>query len=106
MERAVTETLSQCRQILAGHYGPRFKGLVLYGSMAGRRAIPASDIDVLVLLGEPFDYSRDLRQIVDLLYPVQLETSRLISAKPASVVDYAQGRVQLYRNAKREGVVL
>ncbi|MBN1868719.1 hypothetical protein JW916_15670, partial [Candidatus Sumerlaeota bacterium] len=38
------------------------------------------------------------------LYPVQLESDRLISAKPAPVDEFEQGRTQLYRNAKREGV--
>ncbi len=102
----VTETLKRCRALLAAHYGPRFRGLVLYGSAAGRRSSPASDIDMLVLLSEPFDYSKELRQVIDLLYPVQLDSQRLISAKPASLSDYEQGRIQLYRNAKRQGVVV
>lgn len=40
----------------------------------------ASDIDLLVLLSTPFDYFAELRQIVDLLYPIQLESEQLISA--------------------------
>jgi hypothetical protein len=42
----------------------------------------------------------------DLLYPIQLESAHLISAKPAAVDDYQRGALQLYRNAKREGVAL
>ena len=100
------QTLKRCKVVLADHYGQQFKGLVLYGSMARRRPQPTSDIDLLVLLSEPFDYFRELRQIIDLLYPVQLDTDRLLSAKPAAVDDYERGRIQLYRNAKREGVIL
>jgi hypothetical protein len=44
-----------------------------------------------------------LRRIVDLLYPVQLESERLISAKPAMAAEFEQGRLQLYCHAKREG---
>jgi len=101
---AVAETLNKCRTALQRHYGARFKGLVLYGSVAREQASPESDIDLLVLLTKPFDYFQELRQIVDLLYPIQLESDRLISAKPAPVDEFEAGSVQLYRNAKREGV--
>jgi predicted nucleotidyltransferase len=95
--------VEQCKTALAEHYGPRFAGLLLYGSMARNKADAASDIDLLVLLHQPFDYFRELRTIVDLLYPVQLESERLISAKPALVNEFEEGHSQLYRNAKREG---
>ena len=97
------EVITQCKTILESYYGPRFKGLVLYGSVARNQASPASDIDLLVLLNNPFDYFAELRQIVDVLYPVQLESDRLISAKPVLVDDFEEGSIQLYRNARREG---
>jgi len=102
----VTQVLGECRAILQNHYGSRFKGLVLYGSMAREQARPGSDIDVLVLLMGPFDYLQELRHIIDLLYPVQLDTDQLISAKPAPVDEFEAGSIQLYRNAKREGILL
>ena len=102
----VSETLKRCRIVLADHYGQRLKGLVLYGSVARRQARPGSDIDMLVLLSQPFDYFKELRQIVDLLYPIQLDTDQLLSAKPAGFDDYERGRIQLYRSAKRQGVML
>jgi predicted nucleotidyltransferase len=101
---AITEAIQKCRAILERHYGSQFRGLVLYGSVARHQASSDSDIDLLVLLGEPFDYFRELRQIVDLLYTVQLDTEQLISALPASVEDFDAGSIQLYRNAKREGI--
>ena len=100
----VAELLKRAKQTLERHYGSRYRGLVLYGSVARNQAGPGSDIDLLVLLAQPFDYFRELRQIIDLLYPIQLESDRLISAKPAPVEDYQQGSIQLYRNALREGV--
>jgi len=96
----------RCKTVLERHYGSRFKGLVLYGSMARSRAGPSSDIDLLVLLSKPFDYFYELRQIVDLLYPLQIESERLISAKPAAMDEFEYGNLQLYRNAKREGLFL
>lgn len=100
------EIAHKCKSVLASHYGSQFRGLVLYGSVARRQADAVSDIDLLVLLNPPFDYFRELRHIIDLLYPLQLESEQLISAKPAALDEFEQGVIQLYRHAQREGVWL
>lgn len=96
----------KCKNSLVSHYGSRLKGVILYGSMARDQASGGSDIDLLVLLSKPFDYFRELHQIIDLLYPIQLESEQLISAKPAAFDDFEQRAIQLYRNAKREGLAV
>jgi len=105
-QMAITDVARKCRTILERYYGSQFKGLVLYGSVARNQARPGSDIDLLVLLDEPLDYFRELRQIVDLLYSVQLDTDQLISALPAPIDEFEAGSIQLYRNAKREGILV
>lgn len=106
MSMTTADITRRCKNILVDHYGPRFRGLILYGSMVRDQAGTDSDIDLLVLLSESFDYFQELHQIIDLLYPVQLESEQLISAKPAAIDDYEQRTIQLYRNAKREGLAL
>ena len=76
---------------------------MLYGSVAREQADLSSDIDLLVLLNQPFDFFKELRQIIDLLYDIQLESDQLISAKPAAAEAFNRGSIQLYRNAQREG---
>jgi predicted nucleotidyltransferase len=98
--------LLKCKKTLARIYGERLKGLILYGSMARKESAPASDIDLLVLLTPPVDYFTELWRLVDVLYPIQLESERLISAKPVSIADYEAGKISLYRNAKREGIAV
>lgn len=100
------DLLHKCKRILSQHYRQQFQGLVLHGSTARGEAVESSDIDLLVLLQEPFDYFNELRQIIDLLYPVQLEADKLISAKPVSDREYELGSLHLYRSAKREGVLV
>lgn len=65
-----------------------------------------SDIDLLVLLRGDLDYFQELRTLVDLLFPLQLDAARVISALPAAAEEYRRGTLQLYRNAAREGLAL
>ena len=106
MTRATNNVLRQCRARLKAHYGDRLAAVVLYGSEARGEATPDSDIDLLVLLHGPFERLKELRAIVDVLYPLQLESNRLLSARPAAVKDYERGSLQLYRNAKRDGIAV
>jgi len=100
------QIVERCRQVLTAFYGQRLVGVVLYGSQARAGGDRESDIDLLVLLGPPFDYFAELRQITELLYPVQLVSDQLISAKPADAAEYEAGAIQLYRNARAEGIAL
>ena len=99
-------TLAHCKQRLQQHYADRLKVLILYGSAAKQQLTPQSDLDLLVLLEPPLDYFQELRAIVDLLYPLQLDSSHWISAKPAATTEFEQGLTQLYRNIHQEGMVL
>src|SRR5688500_2380919 len=105
-EKIVGQIVQKCKEALFRYYGSRMKGLIIYDSIARGEADLASDIDLLVLLSAPFDYFVELRQIVDILYPIQLESEKLISAKPALASDYDVGTISLYRNARREGVAV
>lgn len=96
--------LARCREALELAYGRQLHGLVLYGSEARGEADAESDIDLLVLLAEPFDRFAEMRRIIEVLYPIQLDSGRLISARPAGVREYRAGRLRLYRNVLREGV--
>lgn len=100
----ISEVVRKCKAALESHYGSQFKDLILYGSVARNQADSMSDIDLLVLLSKPFNYFSELRQIIDMLYPIQLESEQLISARPVPSDEFERGSIQLYRNAKREGI--
>ncbi len=102
----IAATLAICKRVLIEHYGDRLQTLILFGSATTAKLTPTSDLDLLVVLSPPFDYFRELRSLVDMLYPLQLEASHWISAKPALASEFAAGKTQLYRNIQREGVVL
>jgi predicted nucleotidyltransferase len=98
--------LDRCREALARHYGTRLRKVILFGSAARGQAGVESDLDLLVVLEGPVDVVGEIRVLTDLLFPIQLESDRYISAQAASADDYENGRIQLYRNIQREGVAL
>lgn len=100
------EVLDQVRVRLEAAFGPRLKGVVLYGSEARQEAGPDSDIDLMVLLEGPVHFGRDLETIIHALYPLQLEIDRLIDAWPADIQSYDAQDFAIYRHAHREGVML
>ena len=102
----VNEVVKKCKMALESHYGTQLKGVILYGSTARNQADSMSDIDLLVLLSQPFDYFSELRQVIDMLYPIQMESEQLISARPVPLDEFECGSIQLYRNAKRDGVLV
>ncbi len=99
------ELLAEIKQRLLRAHGRRLRGVVLYGSEARHDARPDSDIDLLVLLDGPIDYSRDLRVNIDALYDLVLSLERPISAMPVDIVTYETAAYPLYRNAKAQGMV-
>ena len=102
----VSEILKKCKSILEEHYKARLQAIFLYGSAARKELMANSDIDLLVVLPGPFDYGQELRTIVDLLYPLQLEASHWISASPAEADKFMAATSQLYRNIHQEGIKL
>ena len=98
--------IQKCKEILEGYYGDRFAGLLLYGSQVRGQEGPGSDIDLLVLIKGSFDYFQEIWNLAELLYPLQLESDRLLSVKPAALRDFQAGALQFYRNARREGITI
>ena len=98
--------LARIKSRLQAVYGDRLRGVVLYGSEARGQATPDSDVDILVLLTGPVALGCELRTVIEALYPLQLETDRVLEAFPVDAADYLRGDYAWYRNAQQEGIQL
>lgn len=99
------EIILKCKEVLAKQYGKRLKGVILYGSTARGESKTASDIDLLVLPDSPLDYFAELRNLIDVLYPIQLESEQLISAKPVLFNDFEMGWSRYIEALKEKGLL-
>jgi predicted nucleotidyltransferase len=104
MDRA--KLLERVKAGLSQAFGPRFRGLLLFGSEARGTARPDSDIDFLVLLAGPIERQKDLATIIDVVYPLEEELTgfRPISAIPVDEAVFEAQEWPLHINAKREGI--
>ncbi len=96
----------EIRTRLESAFQERLKGVLLFGSKARGDALAESDIDLMVLLDEPVRLGIDLQRIVDALYPLQLELDAPIHALPVPIGSFEAGEYGVYRNARREGMML
>jgi uncharacterized protein len=102
-----SELLQRIKERLRALYGPRFRGLVLYGSVARGDDGEESDIDLLCLLEGPVETIKETLRLTGELYPLQLEYLDMpISVKVVDVDDYEDGSYPLVIEAKKEGVLV
>lgn len=87
-------------KVLIAHYGDRLQSLILFGSVARQTPSPNSDIDLLVVLKPPFDYFQELSNLVDILYPLQLEALLLYGHRRLSLDFWAAKQaIALFKSA-------
>jgi predicted nucleotidyltransferase len=104
MDRATVN--QEIKRRLTTAYGGRLRGVVVYGSEARGEATEDSDIDVMVLLDGPLSLWEDIKTGVAATYDLAVELGRPIHPDPVDWQEYEKGDFALYRNVKREGIVL
>lgn len=90
---------------LAGVYGERYRGLVLFGSYARGEASEGSDVDLLLLLeGEVESWKEYIGKVEPIKWPLSLESGYVLSVFPVNVEDYRSAWKPFLMNARKEGV--
>lgn len=105
--RKIWKALRDLKKGLVEIYGDQLKAVYLFGSFArGEGKLPDSDIDVMIVLNGEFNYWKTYERASNLIASLSLENDIVISAKFASGMKYAQSKMPLYINARREGVAV
>ena len=103
----IKKILSELKKRLSEIYGDQLKAVYLYGSYArGDAHPPDSDIDVMIVLKGEFDYWEASKRSSELIASLSLENDVVISRTFASETVYADSKLPLYINVRKEGVAV
>jgi DNA polymerase sigma len=106
MNDKLVAILGELRHYLESLYGERLVKLVLFGSQARGDARADSDIDILIVLKEPFNYSHESERISFIVAPVCLKHNVVISCAFVTLEQFQQGNNAFFRNVRQEGIAV
>ena len=106
MNEKLTTILNELRRYLEELYGEQLVQIVLFGSQARGDARPDSDIDILIILKEPFNYSQETEQISFIVAPLCLKHNVSISCAFVTQEQFQQASSAFFRNVRREGIAV
>jgi uncharacterized protein len=106
MSSNIRPILKKLKKGLIEIYGEQVDRILLYGSRARGDERPDSDIDILVVLKDDFNYSEMLRLSFDLAASLSLENDVVISRAFVSREQFENRQTPFLMNVRREGVVV
>ena len=100
----VIKIASKARAGLEGIYGPRLRGVYLYGSAARGDMRPDSDIDIAIVLDKIKNRFAEHERISMLGSQISLDGNVLVSFLLLTESDFKTGSFAVHRTIKNEGV--
>jgi predicted nucleotidyltransferase len=107
MNAPLETILTELRQRFTAIFGTRLDKLILYGSQARGDADEESDIDVMVVLKQPFeDRGEDRDRYMDVICDLSLKYNTVVMPFFTDSATYASSDFGIYQNVRREGVTI
>jgi uncharacterized protein len=103
-QQQAMEVAKKARQSLEQLYGPRLRGVYLYGSGARDQLTPESDIDLAIILDRIDDRSAEHRHVSRLGADLSLEFNTVVLFFFVEETDFEAGRFAIHRAIKDEGI--
>jgi predicted nucleotidyltransferase len=98
--------LAEFRRGLEALYGARLVEVVLFGSRARNDADPDSDIDVMIVLRNRVDSTKEIPRVSPLASKLSLKHDVVISCVYVSEESFRRDASPLLLNVRREGVLV
>ncbi len=97
---------AEYRQRLLDILGDDLYAIILYGSQARGDAVDASDIDVLCVMKNAFDYGELIDRTCEASAEISLKHDVVISTAFVTRFDYENRNTPFLMNVRREGLSL
>jgi len=106
MSSKTQKVLRKLKKELLRIYGGQIESIILYGSQARGDAREDSDIDVLLVLKDEFNYLEMLKRSDDQVVSLSLENDVVISRAFVSKREYKERQSPFLINVRRDGVAV
>jgi predicted nucleotidyltransferase len=104
MSDAVRQLLAELHVGLQRIYGPRLRGLYLFGSYAHGTPDPESDVDVLIVLDRIDRYGAEVDRTGELASRLSLKYGVTVSRAFAAEADWREGDSPFLNNIRPEAI--